>query len=775
MRKFTLLFALVAFTSFLFAQTANTESCELTKDDHVELAVKKSAVVAKEAGDVYWSEDFDSVRWYGVTPTTMPENWSVYDANLENLYWIWSMEGPKGAYTSPNSGDIKEEQLPDQTRIDRMNAVGASGDNGFMMLPCDWYNTGEDGNILSGYLAMDSYFQVTGIDLSDKVGATLKYNQMYRWCCSGANQLSVFVASDYDASLPDDQQTPHWIELDSRGLLAAVNDPTDILDRAMQFDITTIAAGQSNLTIRVHSIGASHYFWMIDDLRIVEPNTKDIVATRAWWYYAEGPYTGEGADPDYDWTGGYTKIPIAQKQDFVGFKMAVTNFGLNDLEDVKLKVEILKDGAEVYNETGLGKAIESTQKDSVQLNTAFDPSTIGEYQVSSTVIFEDTDQDPTNNAFSYDFEITEGIYSRVYDAPYPLRVMTGAWVSGGNPGDGLISRFELFEDAEIKTITTYFWNNSDEEQIADIEAGNFSMIGRVYKLDEETDEIANTPIISTELRQMVVADTSTFIEMPFIADGEAEFLAAGIYYMGIETYTSSVDIDFEIGEDKRVQQPTDNAVAWFSGEIGGIDSNPVLIMKIEPSDGLKALTFNVDMQHAADFDATADKVYVAGDFLVADWAAPGDEGSLELLDADGDGVYTGTVRVVPLETYNYKYFINAGWDGGEWTGDPNRSLDMPAIDFATDIELFGFKPAVGLLDISNVAIYPNPTENELNITNMKGVDRIIVSNIIGQEVMNITGFERSVSINTSNLENGVYVVTFIDANNNMQSTRIVKR
>ena len=41
--------------------------------------------------------------------------------------------------------------------------------------------------------------------------------------------------------------------------------------------------------------------------------------------------------------------------------------------------------------------------------------------------------------------------------------------------------------------------------------------------------------------------------------------------------------------------------------------------------------------------------------------------------------------------------------------------------------------------------------------------------------MNITGFERSVSINTSNLENGVYVVTFIDANNNMQSTRIVKR
>lgn len=778
MRKFTLLFALVAFTSFIFAQDA----CELTEQGPVK-SIDKSVVAAKDAGDVYWSEDFDSVRWYGTTASTMPTfteaghagAWSVMDNVGENFYWIWSMEGPKGRYTSPNGGvnTLKQDQEPANWIYEVFDDLGGTGSNGFMMLNGDWYNTDEAGQLTSNIISMDSYVQVTGIDLSEAIGATLKYNQMYRWCCSGGNQLSVFVASDYDATLPEDQQTPHWIELDSRGLLAAVNDHTSEIDRQIQFDISAIAAGQSNLTMRFHKIGASHYYWMIDDIKIVEPNAYDVVATRAWWYYDQEPYTGEGADPNYDWTGGYTKIPVDQVQEFVGFQMAVNNFGLANLEDVKLNVQIYKDGAEEFNETGLGKAMDSGAKDTVVLNTPYFPEMAGSYQVSSTVIFEEDDQDPANNAFSYDFEVNEdGVYSRVYDAPYPLRVMTGAWVGGGNPGDAIMTMFEIHSDSKINSVTTYFWRNDADEQIADILAGNFSMIGRLYGADEETGEPVNTPIISTELRLMDTTDFDQFITMDFLQDGEAEYLTPGRYFVGIETYTSSLDIDFEIGEDKRLQQPGDNAFCWFSGELGYIDSNPVIEMNIVPTIIPDNMVFNVTIPDSVEFDPETDVVYISGDF--AGWAEPGSDEAFMLTDDDGDMTYTLSTMVDEGDIA-YKYFINAGWDGGEWAGDPNRVYTVVSGINTVD-DVFGvYDISVETLDITNVSIYPNPVNDELNITNMNGVDRIVISNIIGQEVMNLTGFERNVTVNTSNLENGVYIVTFIDAHNNMQSARIIKR
>ncbi|MFW5707597.1 MAG: InlB B-repeat-containing protein, partial [Bacteroidota bacterium] len=51
--------------------------------------------------------------------------------------------------------------------------------------------------------------------------------------------------------------------------------------------------------------------------------------------------------------------------------------------------------------------------------------------------------------------------------------------------------------------------------------------------------------------------------------------------------------------------------------------------------------------------------------------------------------YTATVRLDP-GTYDYKYFsdaFGAGWDGGEWEGDPNRSVDI--VDHTTIVDIWG--------------------------------------------------------------------------------------
>lgn len=75
----------------------------------------------------------------------------------------------------------------------------------------------------------------------------------------------------------------------------------------------------------------------------------------------------------------------------------------------------------------------------------------------------------------------------------------------------------------------------------------------------------------------------------------------------------------------------------------------------------------------------------------------------------------------------------------------------------------------------NVSVYPNPVKSTLYFDNLKDVDRIVVSNMVGQQMLesrNITG-ERT-SLNVSSLSNGVYMVTVYDKNGNSAIRKIVK-
>jgi hypothetical protein len=85
-----------------------------------------------------------------------------------------------------------------------------------------------------------------------------------------------------------------------------------------------------------------------------------------------------------------------------------------------------------------------------------------------------------------------------------------------------------------------------------------------------------------------------------------------------------------------------------------------------------ALTLNVDM-HGSKL-TTGQKVYVAGSFT--GWAVPDTKPEYQMLDADGDSIYTISL-VVTAGDHAFKFFKGgSGWDGGEWAGDPNRSLKL---------------------------------------------------------------------------------------------------
>jgi hypothetical protein len=85
------------------------------------------------------------------------------------------------------------------------------------------------------------------------------------------------------------------------------------------------------------------------------------------------------------------------------------------------------------------------------------------------------------------------------------------------------------------------------------------------------------------------------------------------------------------------------------------------------------VTFNIDMSTASGFVPGTDVVYLTGN--LNSWITPGDPGSIAMTRVGSTLIYTHTLTL-SSGTYEYKYFKNAGWDGGEYTGGLNRSVTV---------------------------------------------------------------------------------------------------
>ena len=113
--------------------------------------------------------------------------------------------------------------------------------------------------------------------------------------------------------------------------------------------------------------------------------------------------------------------------------------------------------------------------------------------------------------------------------------------------------------------------------------------------------------------------------------------------------------------------------AWYLDDVG-------VALIPEPA---FAVTFNVNMSTADNFDPANDIVYLTGSML--GWAMPGnDPDNQTMTRVEDTWIWTKTLEL-EAGTHEYKYFINAGWDNGEWDGGPNRVIeitqDMETNDF----------------------------------------------------------------------------------------------
>lgn len=76
---------------------------------------------------------------------------------------------------------------------------------------------------------------------------------------------------------------------------------------------------------------------------------------------------------------------------------------------------------------------------------------------------------------------------------------------------------------------------------------------------------------------------------------------------------------------------------------------------------------------------------------------------------------------------------------------------------------------------SDIAIYPNPANGQFNIKGIQATDVLVITNSLGQQVLQQVANGTSVQLNLSGYANGIYDVTILDANGNrVQSSRISK-
>jgi len=144
------------------------------------------------------------------------------------------------------------------------------------------------------------------------------------------------------------------------------------------------------------------------------------------------------------------------------------------------------------------------------------------------------------------------------------------------------------------------------------------------------------------------------------------------------------------------------------------------------------------------------------------------------------GGWNGTPNSIPATvepndniSYSYSVTLNEDWN-------PEQINIIGMVINGDGTILNGIKGDIRT-DIKSVKannyydIYPNPFGNSLIINNLKSVKQIIICNIIGQKVLSVNISKTTTKINTESLNKGIYLITIIDNNNNIFTTKIIKQ
>jgi PKD repeat protein len=438
-----------------------------------------------DAQNIIWSEDFTN---------GIPTGWDIVDNTSNNFVWSLQSAGtlPETPYT-----------------INQPTISSTSGGNS-MLLYGESYNTPASNG---GDIDMDSYFQTAAIPVSNLSGVSVNFQQSFRRCCGTTPYPQVVLSVSTDSSFTNPT------EYDIIGGVAANILSADPMN--MSFNISAVAANYTgNIYLRWHmKSGVSYYFWMIDDIALVESELNDIITNTA----------------SYAFNGiRYTRIPANHVQS-ADFSMAYSVDGSANQTGSKLTVDINNGTTSVFNQNTTPTTLNSLSNDTLELNGAWTPPTSPlntPYTIKLSITSDSTDVTPANNEYTFNpIEVTANIMA--IDTYSPTHGSSGAPnSSGGTTEYEAGNTFKAFVDDELYGIQLVTGSGTPTGTFIDVALYEVNYIGAntVYT------ELARSDIYSTMSGDIGVAKDFLLTEDP-----------AGIHLTAGRTYFAAVHsfVDYE--------------------------------------------------------------------------------------------------------------------------------------------------------------------------------------------------------------------------------------
>jgi hypothetical protein len=413
------------------------------------------------------------------------------------------------------------------------------------------------------------------------------------------------------------------------------------------------------------------------------------------------------------------------------FKGAILNRGLNDSENVKLQLKVLKNGTEVFSDASPAKPIWTLERDTAKITDSYLCADYGDYSFIYEAVSDNAEEVPVNNSAKMFFTVNDTLGHRA-DFTAEASVNTSGWGNGNNSGDMMAVSYDLYTPAEINSITAYIWGFTPAQ------TPQFQFV-LVKEIEGEYQEWITSDVIDMDSSYL-----RSWVTLPMLKDGETEFLQPGNYstcvkMMGVDPARPTGSQGMTIGRDLSTKftgcRQYYSTTGW-----GYLDTDPLPMIgfNIASTGGptQAPATFNVDMtKHIAsgEFKPATDFVDVSGTFN--SWGS-----SAHLTDPEADGIYTITLDGMPVsEVIEYKYRINGDWNTSEYPGGgPNRKYTVRYWNVLNDVYNSGKTTGIDPTSlVASFRVYPNPTQGAFTVSlaNTVASDLIIsLTNIQGQVI-----------------------------------------
>ncbi len=372
-----------------------------------------------------WEEDFAN----GLAGNNGSGSWEVFGP--DSLIWkhdFWGTSGEWSASTpSPNTTTVS---------------------NGFMLFDADSANFPLSPN----YVNLNASLMSPRIDLSGQSSAVLSFEHWFRHCCSG-------TAFDIELDVSIDNGVT-WTTYNLDSNISQSTSPAN--PTLVELNLTNLIANEDSVRLRFNWINSSHYFWVIDDIRIEEAPPYDLKLENFVWETVDTTWGGRGIP--------YTVYPY---QKDMKFSADIINISNNTIS-CQLLLEITS-----YSGTDSILGNVSTIQPGQTLNDyVLFSSTISIAHFKLSVLYDSLtlDNTPFNNYDTVSFSSDSWSLFQVFDGYSKNEYFSGPGLWGGTDSTGHPAPYTLVTAFKIDEYSPFCGIQIDLDT-------NLTEIGASYTVD----------------------------------------------------------------------------------------------------------------------------------------------------------------------------------------------------------------------------------------------------------------------------------------------------